>query len=89
MLVIILLIRVVGFVVGIARSRIVSPASSWVVVTALLVMAAARFFPVGAVELYAGPAAGILALVAIAYAVSMQPQVYRAEQRQRHDVATR
>jgi hypothetical protein len=73
---------ILGFAVGIARSAIVSPALSWIVVAALVVTAAARFFPVGAAQLYVGPAAAIVALWPLAYAAWKQPQVKLEEQRQ-------
>lgn len=69
-----------GFAIGIARSGVLSPGLTWLVVGALIVMAAARFFPVGAAQLYVGPAAGILALWPLAYAMWKQPQARRAEQ---------
>lgn len=40
-------IEVLGFAVGVARIGIASPAATWIAVATLLVMAAARFFPVG------------------------------------------
>lgn len=85
---------VLGFVMGIARGAIVSPAATWTVGAALLVMAAARFFPVGAVQLYVGPVAGIVALWALAYVIWRQPRAQPGEQRQgtarpQHDFATR
>lgn len=76
---------VVGFVVGIARVAFLSPALSWVVGAALLVMAAARFFPVGAVQLYVGPAAGVVGLWALAYVIWSEPREQPGEPRQPAD----
>lgn len=63
-----------GFAAGIARSRVLGRKATWLVVGALLVMAAARFFPVGAAQLYVGPAAGILALWPLAGALRRPPE---------------
>jgi hypothetical protein len=73
---------ILGFAVGIARGAIVSPALTWIVLTALVVMAAARFFPVGPIQLYVGPVAAIVALWPLAYAMWKQPQARFGEQRQ-------
>ena len=70
---------VLGFATGIARSKVLSPGSTRLVVGALVVMAAARFVPVGAAQLYAGPTAGIVALWLLAYAMSKQSQVAPVE----------
>lgn len=73
---------ILGFALGIARARVVRPASTWMVMIALGVAAAARFFPVGAVQLYVGPAAAVVALWPLAYAMWKQPQAGPGEQRQ-------
>ena len=65
---------VIGFVIGIVRSDALSPGLTWIVAGALVVMAASRFFPVGAAQLYTGPAAGVMALWSLAYAMWTQPQ---------------
>lgn len=60
---------VLGFVIGIVRSRLLAPGPTWLIVGALVVMAAARFFPVGAAQLYVGPTAGVVALWVLGYAM--------------------
>jgi hypothetical protein len=70
---------VVGFARGIARSRILRPRLTGFVVGALVVMAAARFVPLGAVQLYVQGAAGIAALWPLAYEMWKQPQARPAE----------
>jgi len=55
-----------GFAVGIARSEVLSPRLTWLVVTALVVMAAARFVPLGAAQYVIG-AAGVVALWPLAF----------------------
>lgn len=67
-------VGVLGFALAIARSRLLGPAPTWLVVGALVVMAASRFVPVGAAQLYVGPAAGVVALWLLAYAMSKRPQ---------------
>lgn len=64
---------VLGFVIGIARTRLLSPSLTWIVLGALVVMAATRFFPVGAAQLYVAPAAGIVALWPLAYTMWTNP----------------
>ncbi|MGH9183785.1 MAG: hypothetical protein ACRDZ9_08295 [Acidimicrobiales bacterium] len=53
---------VLGFARGIVDSGALSPRLTGLVVGALLVMAAARVVPLGAVQLYVQGAAGIVAL---------------------------
>jgi hypothetical protein len=65
---------VLGFVIGIVRSDVLGPWLTWIVAGALVAMAASRFFPVGVAQLYAGPAAGVVALWAMAYAIWKRPQ---------------
>lgn len=60
-------VGVLSFVVGIARSRVLRPSLTRVVLGALVAMAATRFFPVGAAQLYVGPAMGVVALWPLAY----------------------
>jgi hypothetical protein len=71
---------VLGFAIAIVRSRVLSPGLTWLVVGALVVMAATRFFPVGAAQLYVGPAAGLVALWPLAYVMWKQPPVRAAGQ---------
>ncbi len=56
-----------GFAIGIVRGRILGLGLTWTVVGALVVMAAARFFPVGIAQLYVGPVAGVVALWSLGY----------------------
>lgn len=63
---------VLGFVIGIVRSNVLSGWLTWIVPGALVVMAATRFFPVGAAQLYVGPAAGTVALWPLAYMIWKQ-----------------
>lgn len=65
-------IGVAGFAVAIARSERIGRSLTWVVVSALVVMAATRFFPLGAAQLYVGPAAGVGSLWPLAYAMWRQ-----------------
>lgn len=55
-----------GFTTAIVRSGVLGPGPTWLVVGALVVMAAARFVPMGA-ALYVGGAAAIVALWPLAY----------------------
>ncbi|MGH7446638.1 MAG: hypothetical protein ACRELT_03710, partial [Longimicrobiales bacterium] len=64
---------VLGFLIGIARSDVLGAWLTWIVPGALVVMAASRFFPVGAAQLYVGPAAGIVALWPLAYTIWKRP----------------
>jgi hypothetical protein len=66
-----------GFATGIARSGILSPGLTWLVVAALGVLAATRFFPVGAAQLYVGPAAALVALWPLAYVMWRRPRPRR------------
>ena len=50
---------VLGFAMGIVRSGVLGPQLTWLVVGALVVMAAARFVPLGAALSVGGAAAGI------------------------------
>jgi hypothetical protein len=73
---IIFALGVFGFAMGIVRSGILSPRLTWLVVGALIVMAAARFVPLGA-ALYVGGAAGIVALWPLAYEMWKHPEAAR------------
>jgi len=63
-------VGVLGFVVGIARSGAAGRAVTGVSIAGLVVTAGSRFVPVGAALLYVGPVASLIALWALAYAVS-------------------
>jgi hypothetical protein len=67
---------VLGFAMGIVRSRVLDPGLTWLVVGALVVMAAARFVPLGA-ALYVGGAAAIVALWPLAYEMWRHPEAAR------------
>jgi hypothetical protein len=62
-----------GFARGIARSGVLSSQLTWLVVGALVVMAAARFVPLGAAQYVIG-AAGLLALLPLAYEMWERPK---------------
>jgi hypothetical protein len=68
----ILAFGVLAYVIGIARSGVLSRGLSWVVLGALVLLAVTRFFPLGAAQLYVGPAASLLALWPLAYVVWKQ-----------------
>jgi hypothetical protein len=68
-----------GFAMGIARSEVLSPPLTWLVVGALVVMAVARFVPLGAAQ-YVIAAAGILALWPLAYKMWKHPAARPAGQ---------
>jgi hypothetical protein len=67
---------VLGFAMGIVRSGVLGPQLTWLVVGALVVMAAARFVPLGA-ALYVGGAAAIVALWPLAYEMWKHPEAAR------------
>lgn len=71
-------IGAIGFAVGIAKSGLLGPALTWIVVGAFILMAVARFSPLLATQLYIGSAAGILALWPVAYAMWRQVAARRA-----------
>lgn len=62
------------FSAGIVRSRVLNPRLTWLVVGALVVMAAARFAPIEAVQFYVQGAAGIVALWPLAYVMWKHPE---------------
>ena len=70
-------IGVFAFAKGIADSRILSRRLSRLVVGALVMMAVARFVPVGAVQFYVQDAAGIVALWPLAYEMWKRPEAAR------------
>jgi hypothetical protein len=61
-----------GFARAIASSRVLSAQRTWLVVGALVVMAAARFVPLGAAQIVIG-VAGLLALSPLAYEIWERP----------------
>jgi hypothetical protein len=65
-------VGVAFFVVAIARSRMLSGGLTWLVVGALVVVAVARFVPLGA-ALYLGGAALVVALLPIAVVMVTHP----------------
>jgi hypothetical protein len=67
---------VLGFAMGIVRSEVLGPRLTWLVVGALVVMAAARFVPLGA-AIYVGGVAGLLALWPLAYEMWKHPEAAR------------
>jgi hypothetical protein len=67
---------VLGFATGMVRSRVLGARLTWLVVGALVVMAAARFVPLGA-ALYVGGMAGIVALWPLAYEMWKHPEAAR------------
>ena len=64
---VIFLLGAIGFALGIVRSGILSSPLTWLVVGALIVMAASRLAPIEVVQFYVHGAAGILALWPLAY----------------------
>jgi hypothetical protein len=64
-----------GFAQGIAAGRILSRPLTRLVVTGLVVWAAARFVPLGAVQFYVQGVAGIVALWPLALQMWRQPQL--------------
>ena len=61
-----------GFAIGIKRSGVLNEQSAWLVAGALVVMAAARFVPLGAAQFVIG-VAGLLALSTLAYKMWERP----------------
>jgi len=70
-------VGVFAFAKGIADSRVLSRRLSRLVVGALLVMAVARFVPVGVVQFYVQGATGIVALWPLAYEMWKRPEAAR------------
>lgn len=68
-------IGILGFALGIAASQILSRPLTRLVVTGLVVLAAARFVPLGAVQFYLQGLAGIVALWPMAIRMWRQPQL--------------
>lgn len=76
------LVGTLGFAVGIARSAVLGPRLTWLVVGALTVMAATRFLPLSVALLYVGPTAGIVALWPLAVAIWRHPGAQSPAHRQ-------
>jgi hypothetical protein len=76
--VILFAIGIVGFARGIAAGRVLSRPLTRLVVTALLVWAAARFIPLGLVQFYVQGVAGIVALWPLAFQMWRHPQLTHA-----------
>lgn len=68
-------IGILGFVLGIADSQILSRRLTRLVVAGLIVLAAARFVPLGAVHFYLQGVAGIVALWPLAWQMWRQPRL--------------
>jgi hypothetical protein len=75
------LIGVIGLAKAITTSGVLGPRLTRVIVGALVVMALARFVPLG-IQLYVGGAAGIIALWPLAYAMWAYPRTQHAPQPQ-------
>ncbi|HZJ52040.1 MAG TPA: hypothetical protein VFF07_14655 [Actinomycetota bacterium] len=71
---------VLGFARGIADSHILSPRLTRLILVALVVMAAARFIPLGAVQFYLQGVAGIVALWPLSYEMWKHPEARPAAQ---------
>ena len=69
-----------GFAKGVVRSGILRPELAWLVAGALVVMAAARFVPLGPAQYVIG-AAGVVALWPLAYEMWRNPEARPAEPR--------
>jgi hypothetical protein len=78
---------VFGFATGLVRSGVLGARLSWLVVWALVVMAAARFVPLGA-ALYVGGVAAIVALWPLAYEMWKHPEAARPARQPRPMPAT-
>jgi len=68
-----------GFAQAVVRSGILRPELAWLVAGALVVMAAARFVPLGPAQYVIG-AAGVVALWPLAYEMWRRPEAPPAEQ---------
>jgi hypothetical protein len=73
---------VVGFAKGIARSGVLGRRRTRLVITALVIMATARFIPFTAAQLYVQGAAGIAALWPLAHQMATHTQTRPAERPQ-------
>ena len=78
-------VGILGFAMAIARSGVLTPPLTALVAGALVVMAVARFVPLGLVQFYVNGLAGILALWPLAYAMrtraatAAQPRAMQAD----------
>lgn len=73
-------IGALGFAVAIARSGVLAPRLTVIVIGALVIMALARFVPLGLVQFYVNGLAGIVALWPLAYAMWRRPEMQGAGQ---------
>jgi len=73
-------IGVLGFARGIARSGVLGRQLTWLVITALVIMAATRFIPFTAAQLYVQGTAGIAALWPLAQRMAAHTQPRPTEQ---------
>lgn len=71
---------ILGFTLGIARSNVLAPGMTRLVVSALAVMALARAAPLGAVQTYVQGAAAVVALWPLAFAMWTHPRTRSAGQ---------
>lgn len=78
---------VLGFGMGIVRSGVLDPQLTWLVVGALVVMAVARFVPLGA-ALYVGGIASMVALWPLAFEMWKHPEAARPARQTRPMPAT-
>ncbi|MPZ00349.1 MAG: hypothetical protein GEU97_20680 [Actinophytocola sp.] len=71
-----------GLVLGVLRSRLLSPGLKRLIAVALVVMALSRFVPLSAVQFYLQGVAGLAALLPLAYSMWKHPTTpVPAEQR--------
>ena len=68
-------IGIVGFARAVAAARVLSRPLTHLVVIGLIVWAAARFVPLGAVQFYLQGVAGIVALWPLAFQIWQQPKL--------------
>jgi len=69
----------IGFAISIARSGVLGKQLTWLTVGAVVVMAAARFVPLGAAQIVIGVAA-VVALWPLAFEMWKHPEVGPTEQ---------
>lgn len=73
---------VIGFAVGIVRSKVLSPGLTWLVAGALVVMALARLMPFGLTQFYVQGVAAVVAMWPLAYMMWQQPEARPSAQPQ-------
>jgi predicted MFS family arabinose efflux permease len=73
--VILFAIGIVGFACAIAAGRVLSRPLTRLIVTGLVVWAAARFVPLGAAQFYVQGVAGIVALWPLAFQMWQRPKL--------------